>query len=220
MPLGSCANSNDCDNDGLEEVEVSVTTTAEPGAERFRLEQTASGSSAYRGLVAVSSAVNAANDGVIFMQFNGDLNPAVKATYFDRDSGAGDANADGSLDGPPSAGKDGCPGFCNSDDDQDAGGADRRGGFVNVNDDGNGTCDLRSSNAGAPCINDNQCPGGGCRSIDEPDELCSKVCTAGSASGLCSESSGNAGTVCTSPGTAGSCTGGGTCIADQCVAAL
>src|SRR5262249_34405491 len=51
----------------------------------------------------------------------------------------------------------------------------------------------------------------------EPDELCSKICTAGTTSGQCSASSGNAGATCTAPGTASTCTGGGTCIGVQCV---
>jgi hypothetical protein len=216
---GNCSNSTDCENDGLKEVEVSVRTSAEPNPELFRLEQTAPGSASYTGQVTVSSAINAPNDGVVFIQFNGVLNPSLNAFYFDKDSGAGDANGDGSLDGPPSVGKDGCPGFCNVDDDLDAGGADKRGGFSNVNDDGNGQCDFRSSVPGTTCVNDNQCPGGGCLNIDEPDELCSKVCTAGTTSGHCSSGSTNPGTVCNSPGSTGSCTGGGSCIADQCVAA-
>src|SRR5262249_41157883 len=167
--------------------------------------------------VAVSSAVSAANDGVVFMQFNGALNPSLNAFYFDKDSGSGDANGDGSLDGPPNVGKDGCPGFCNVDDDLDASGPDKRGGFSNVNDDGNGTCDFRSTVPGQSCVLDSQCPGGGCLNIDETDELCSKVCTAGTTSGLCSASSGNAGATCTAPGTASTCTVGGTRIANQCV---
>jgi len=214
---GSCASSNDCDNDGFREVEATVRTSAEPSPEFFRLEQTAAGSSSYTGMVAVSSAINAANDGVVFMQFNGALNPSLNAFYFDKDSGAGDANGDGSLDGPPNAGKDGCPGFCNVDDDLDAGGADKRGGFSNVDDDGNGICDFRSSSAGASCVVDAQCPGGGCLNIDEADELCSKVCTAGPASGQCSSGSVNPGATCASPGTAGGICNGGTCIAVQCV---
>src|SRR5262249_29557984 len=89
---GNCANSNDCDNDGLKEVEVFVRTSAEPNPEFFRLEQTSSGSSSYTGQVAVSSAVNAANDGVVFMQFNGALNPSLNAFYFDKDAVSGDPN--------------------------------------------------------------------------------------------------------------------------------
>src|SRR5206468_10024618 len=134
----------------------------EPNPEFFRLGQTAGGSSSYTGQVAVSSAVNAANDGVVFMQFNGALNPSRNALYFDKDSGAGDANGDGTLDGPPNNGVYGCPGFCNVDDDQDAGGSDKRGGFANVNDDSNGTCNFASSNPGASCVTDAGCPGGTC----------------------------------------------------------
>lgn len=219
VKYGFPGTSNDCDGDGLKEVEVFVRTSAEPGPEFFRLEQTSSGSSSYSGQVPVSSQVNAANDGVVFMQFNGALNPSLNAFYFDRDSGAGDANGDGTLDGPPNVGKDGCPGFCNVDDDLDAPGTDKRGGFSNINDDGNGVCNFQASNGGSICVRDADCPGGGCLNVDEVDEMCSKVCTAGTTAGMCSANSGNPSAVCTTPGVAGICTGGGICVANQCTLA-
>src|SRR5262245_35587448 len=151
------------------------------------------------------------------MQFNGALNPSLNAFYFDKDSGSGDANGDGTPDAPINVGKDGCPGFCNVDDDLDAAGSDKRGGFANVNDDGNGACDFRSTVPGASCVTDAQCLNGACLNIDEPDELCSKICTAGATAGQCSANSGNAGAACAAPGTTSTCTGGGTCIGVQCI---
>ena len=212
---GSCTSSNDCDNDGLKEVEVQLKTPAETSPERSRLEQTAAGSSAYSALVAVSSALNAAGDGVAFIQYSGVLTPSVTALYFDWDAGAGDVNRDGTLDAPPGNGKDGCPGFCGADDDQDAGGPDKRPGRANVNDDGNGICDYRSSNIGAPCTVNANCPGGNCLNLDEIDELCGRVCAAGTSSGHCSAGATNAGTACV-VGSA-TCTGAGaSCVPDNC----
>lgn len=213
---GNCAASNDCDNDGFGEVEATVTSSSESNAEFFRLEQTATGSPNYTALVKFSSALSAANDGVSFLQYNGASNPTVTAVYFDKDSGSADVNADGTPDSPPNNGKDKCSGFCGFDDNKNATGPDHRPGGALFNDDDNGACDFKANNAGAPCVTNAQCPGGNCLTIDEPDELCGRTCTAGTTSGLCSASSGNVGTVCTAPGTPSTCTGGGTCVAINC----
>ena len=157
---GTCSGSNDCDNDGLKEVQVQIKTPAEPGAEYARIEQTALHSASYTGAVTISSKLNTANDGVVFVQYNGILTPVVTALYFDRNSGAGDVNADGTTDSPPNNGRDGCPGFCASDDDQDAAGQDKRAGAAYADDDGNGNCDYKSTNVGAPCTVNGNCARG------------------------------------------------------------
>lgn len=211
---GTCTGSNDCDGDGLAEVEVEVRASGEPSQERFRLEQTAAGSTAYTAPVVFSSSIDAPGDGVVFLQYDGLFTPIVSAVYFDRDAGAGDVNGDGTPDSPPGNGRDGCPGACGVDDDGDAAGPDGRPGAAGVDDDGNGICDIRSSNPGAFCTTMSNCPGGFCLNFDESDELCGRVCTGGT--GLCSAGSANAGTVCASPGTTSTCTGGGTCIAANC----
>src|SRR5262249_13110221 len=120
-----CSASNDCDNDGLKEVEVQVLTSGEPNPEKFRLEQTSSGAPTYTALIPISASLNGANDGVVFVATNGTVAPAVNALYFDKDAGRGDANADGIVDSPLNNGVDGCPGFCNSDDDKNAVGPDK-----------------------------------------------------------------------------------------------
>src|SRR5262249_50188187 len=73
---GNCSNSNDCDNDGLKEVEVYVRTSAEPNPEFFRLEQIAAGSSRYTGQGAGSSAGRPATDRGCFIEFNSAPHPA------------------------------------------------------------------------------------------------------------------------------------------------
>src|SRR2546422_11351654 len=129
------------------------------------MEQTAVGSPSYTTLVKFSSALSAANDGVMFLQYNGTAQPTVTATYFDKDSGASDVNGDGTPDSPPSNGKDKCPGFCAVDDNQNATGPDKRAGGSQTDDDGNGACDFKSSNAGAPCVRNLDCPGGVCLNV-------------------------------------------------------
>lgn len=211
---GTCTGSNDCDGDGLVEVEIQVRTSGEAAPERFRLEQTASGSTAYAASVFFSSTIDAAGDGIVFLQYDGLFTPSVSAVYFDSDAGAGDHNSDGTPDSPPSNGRDGCPGFCGVDDDDDGAGSDGRPGAARVDDDGNGLCDSRSSNPGAFCTVGGSCPGGACLNLDESDELCGRVCSGGT--GLCASSSGAPCVVCSSPGTPSTCGGTGLCVPANC----
>lgn len=218
---GSCTASIDCDNDGRKEVEVEVTSSAEPIPEKVRLEAAAIGSSDYSALVTFSSSLSSASDSVVFLQYNGALAPNATAAYFDRDAGAGDVNLDGTTDSPPSNGRDRCPGFCGFDDDKDAIGPDKRAGAAIFDDDNNGVCDFKSTNLGAFCVEDTDsdgtnetgCVGLGatCLSIDEPDETCGRLCTGGT--GLCRGGS-VAGTSCTIDG---NCTGGGVCARGNCI---
>src|SRR6185295_18532217 len=150
----------------------------------------------------ISASLNGANDGVVFVATNGTVAPQVNALYFDKDAGAGDANQDGQTDSPLNNGVDGCPGFCNTDDDLDAGGPDKRAGAANVNDDNNGLCNFASTNQGAFCTVDSNCTGGKCLNVDERDELCGRLCVGGS--GLTA-----AGAVCSPPN-------GTTCFASNC----
>ena len=223
---GSCTASNDCNNNGLKEIEVQVYDSFEKSPETFRLEQTATHSPSYAGTVPFSSQVSSVGDGVLYLQYNGTANPKVTALYFDKNSGDADLNGDGTPDSPPSNGKDKCPGFCGVDDNQNATGIDLRPGYALTDDDGQGVCDFHSKNAGAPCVNNAGCIAAEvpplpvslatCLNVDEPDELCGRYCTAGTTSGICSANSSNANTTCTAPGTTSTCTGGGTCIAINC----
>ena len=228
---GSCTASNDCNNNGLKEIEVQIFDSYEVVPETVRLEQTALHSPGYAGMVPFSSQISTAGDGVLYLQYNGTANPKVTALYFDKNSGDADINGDGTPDSPPGNGKDRCPGFCGVDDNQNASGIDKRPGYALTDDDGNGVCDFHSSNAGAPCVNDAGCvPAENprltvslatCLNVDEPDELCGRYCTAGTTSGICSAASTN--TICIggpTPGAACSgktCGTGGTCGAATCV---
>ncbi len=130
----------------------------------------------------------------MFVQYNGELTPAVTALYFDRNAGAGTSTTmEHWIRRQTTAGTAARASALRTRIRMAAGEWTSQPGLAYVDDDGNGICDYRSSNVGTPCTVNANCLGGNCLTVDETDELCGRVCAAGTASGRCSASASNAG---------------------------
>jgi hypothetical protein len=81
------ADDQDCNNNGINDVTVKMTSAAEPAGEIAVLDQVSPGSVVYKARFPYSSTYN--SPGTLFVQVSGTSNPVVTANYEDRNDGTG-----------------------------------------------------------------------------------------------------------------------------------